>query len=568
MEAQPGQNLIRNYSAEEYLSCPNGSVYPISLCKDWFSPFFSSSPDLFNSCATTTLYTTPINAIGNQVPKKGVGYLGIGIFQNAIQNDNKEYLENKLKQTLLKNKNYCITFYTSLAELSRFTSANMGVVFKKDSVINHAIPGVNQFISEVPAFETTTINSDSINWTKIQFSYVANGDENFMLIGNFNSNANTVKNQIKPLGAPYGDFAYYYLDDVSVVEINKAKAALNDTIFVCANSTYTLGTDSTWDASYQWQPSTGLSCANCPNPVITVTNNVKYYLTKQQCSTITKDSVVFEIYNSPVTILPLNNATICVGNTTTLSADSNSFFNYTWQPTAGLSCTNCPLPFANPVSNITYTLTKSACGFSNTATAAVTIKPNFNLTPQILLTETVGCLFDTLKFSVFNSPTGNDVNYNWQPQGSFISTFTNTTKALIQNNSFYYVTVNNSNSGIYCPFVKKDSIYISLPDTCIKPLVIPTIFTPNYDNVNDVWKFTMPYGTKLNAVYVYNRWGVLIYSIDELTLNSDNSKIKTVYWDGHTSSGEECADGIYFYIISITENAEKRTFKGNVSLLR
>ncbi len=566
--AQTNQNLVRNFSAEEYFSCPNGTVLPLSLCKDWFSPFFASSPDLFNVCATTTLYTTPLNAIGNQIPKEGVGYLGIGIFQNSVINDNKEYLENKLKQTLQKNKSYCVTFYSSLAELSRFTCANMGVVFKKDSLINYTIPGISQYLSEIPAYQTSIINSDSINWTKLQFSYLANGDENFFLIGNFNSNSNTIKTQIKPLGAAYGDFAYYYIDDISVVEIKPAKAAAKDTLLVCANATYTLGTDSTWDATYQWQPVTGLSCTNCPNPIIAPSNSIKYYLYKQQCSAITKDSVVLKIYNTPVTILPLSNATICVGNTTTLSVDSNSFYNYNWQPAIGLSCNNCALPIASPSLASTYTLTKSACGFSNSATVNVSIKPNFTLTPQINLTNTITCLYDTLKFTILNAPVANDINYNWQPLTSFISTFTNTTKATIQNNSYYFVTISNSNNGNYCPFVKKDSIYVSLPDTCIKPLVIPTIFTPNYDNVNDVWKFTMPYGTKLNAVYVYNRWGALIYKIDSDLLKNENSKIKTVRWDGHTTSGEECADGIYFYIISVTENGEKKTFKGNVTLIR
>ncbi len=478
-------------------------------------------------------------------------------------------MEGKLKQNLKYNSNYCITFYVSLAENSRLASANIGVIFQKDSLIDHTIPGVGHYINSTPVYETSTVLTDSTNWTKIQFQYSALGTENFILIGNFNSNANTIKTIIKPLtGNSNKDYAYYYIDDISLVEINPAKAAANDTLLVCANATYTLGTDSTWDATYQWQPQTGLSCTNCPNPIITPTNSIKYFLTKQQCSATTKDSVVLKIYNTPVAILPLSNATICVGNTTTLSVDSNSFYNYNWQPAIGLSCNNCALPKASPSVTTTYTLTKSVCGFSNSATVNVSIKPNFTLTPQINLTNTITCLYDTLKFTILNAPVANDINYNWQPQNTFISSFTNTTKATIQNNSYYFVTISNSNNGSYCPFIKKDSIYVSLPDTCIKPLVIPTIFTPNYDNVNDVWKFTMPYGTKLNSVYVYNRWGALIYKIDSDLLKNENSKIITVRWDGHTTSGEECADGIYFYIISVTENGEKKTFKGNVTLIR
>jgi gliding motility-associated-like protein len=564
-------NLIQNYSAENFSSCPNNNGQ-LDKALYYFKPNYTSS-DYFNSCAppTSTLafanVGVPNNFGGTQNPKTGQAYMGVFIYTPVVSNY-REYIATQLSNKLNKNSKYCVTFYVSLAELSRVAIKNIGYNFTPDSSRTLPPPNHTPYILN-PSFENTFILTDTINWVKLESVYTADGTEKFFKIGNFRDDANTTFTITKPLtGNGNYDVAYYYIDDISIIEINPAKAAINDTVLVCANATYTLGTDSTWDASYQWQPTTGLSCTNCPNPVITVTNNIKYYLTKQQCSATTKDSVVFKIYNTPVTILPLNNATICVGNTTTLSIDSDSFFNYTWQPITGLSCTNCPLPIASPLIPITYTLTKSACGFSNTATATISIKPNFTLTPQITLTNTISCLFDTLKFTILNAPNGNDLIFNWQPQGSFVSTFTNSANALIQNNSYYYVTINNSNNGIYCPFAKKDSVYIALPDTCIKPLIIPTIFTPNYDNVNDVWKFTMPYRTKLNAVYVYNRWGTLIYSIDEVILNSDNSKIKTVYWDGHTTSGEECADGIYFYIVSITENGEKKTFKGNVTLVR
>ncbi|MBA2613950.1 MAG: gliding motility-associated C-terminal domain-containing protein [Bacteroidetes bacterium] len=567
--SQTGQNLIKNYSAENYIVCPFSNGGSLDQVSDWFKPFWASSSDFFHSCATNTVVSTPLNVAGFQVPKTGAGYLGFATYLENITNDNKEYLENKLKQTLKNNSTYCITFYVSLAENSRIATSNIGVIFKKDSLVNHAVPGISQYINTTSAYETTTILVDSINWTKIQFQYAAIGDENFMLIGNFNSNINTNKIILKPLtGIPNKDYSYYYIDDISVVEIKPAKAAAKDTLIVCANATYTLGTDSTWDATYQWQPQTGLSCTNCPNPIITPTNSIKYYLTKLQCSATTKDSVLINIYNTPVTILPLSNATICVGNTITLSVDTNSFYNYNWQPSIGLSCNNCALPIASPSIATTYTLTKSACGFSNSATVNVSIKPNFTLTPQINLTNTITCLYDTLKFTILNAPLSNDINYNWQPQNTFILSFTNTAKATIQNNSYYFVTITNSNNGPYCPFIKKDSIYVSLLDTCIKPLVIPTIFTPNFDNINDVWKFTMPYGTKLEAVYVYNRWGALIYNIDSNLLSSENSKVKIVRWDGHTTSGEECVDGIYFYVVSVTENGAQKTFKGNVTLIR
>ncbi|MBA3681762.1 MAG: gliding motility-associated C-terminal domain-containing protein [Bacteroidetes bacterium] len=569
--SQVSQNLIKNYSSESFSICPdnNGQIDRVLY---YYKPNYTST-DYFNSCAPTftsnpfAFVGVPNNYFGAQNPKTGQGYLGVIVY-SPILTSYREYISTQLSKTLQLNKKYCVTFYASLAEISRFSIKNIGFNFTSDS--SKTLPPPNQTpLILNPSFENNVNIDDTLNWIKVQNQYSATGVENYITIGNFRDNANTNVISTKILtGNSNIDCSYYYIDDISVVEINPAKAAAKDTLLVCANATYTLGTDSTWDATYQWQPTTGLSCTNCPNPVITATNNATYYLTKQQCSATTKDSVVIKIYNTPVTILPLSNATICVGNTTTLSVDNNNFFNYSWQPAIGLSCTNCALPIASPSVVTTYTLTKSACGFSNTATVSVNIKPNFTLTPQISLTNTVTCLYDTLKFKILNAPVANDINYNWQPQNTFISSFTNTTKATIQNNSYYFVTISNSNNGSYCPFIKKDSIYVSLPDTCIKPLVIPTIFTPNFDNVNDVWKFTMPYGTKLNAVYVYNRWGALIYSIDEIVLNADNSKTKVVRWDGHTTSGEECGDGIYFYIVSVTENSEHKTFKGNVTLIR
>ena len=566
--SQTSTNLVPNNSFEEFIACPNG-VGQLSNCNFWFRGTFNSSVDFFNNCATTTIVSVPQNGAGEQFAQHGNNYVGFGVFCQSVEC--REYAEIGLKQTLQKNKNYCVNFYVSLAEYSKYAIANIGAYFTKDSLKNFypIVPPLNLFLNpHIESFSLTPI-FDTINWIKIQGSYLANGDENFITIGNFRNNVNTNVQQIKPLNpAEAYNISYYYLDNISVVEIKPAKAASHDTILVCPNTTFTLGTDSAWDATYSWQPPIGLSCTNCPNPVITATNNIKYYLSKEQCSSITKDSVVIKIYNDAVSIFPINNHTICAGNTTTLSTDSNSFFSYNWQPTVGLNCNNCALPLASPSVATTYTLTKGACGISNTANFNVSIKPNFTFTPQITLTNSVNCLFDTLNFLIINPPNCNDLNYEWQPQSTFVLSFTNTASALIQNNSYYYVSINNSNNGIYCPFVKKDSIYISLPDTCTKPLVIPSIFTPNYDNVNDVWEFTIPYGAKLNAVYVYNRWGALIYTINESVLHSNISKIKTVYWDGHTASGEQCADGIYFYIVEFEVNGNKKTLKGNVTLIR
>ncbi len=69
-------------------------------------------------------------------------------------------------------------------------------------------------------------------------------------------------------------------------------------------------------------------------------------------------------------------------------------------------------------------------------------------------------------------------------------------------------------------------------------LIIPNVFTPNGDGVNDV--FT-PSGTNITDVTgaIYNRWGQLIYSWNGLLTG----------WDGRTVAGSLASEGTYYYII-------------------
>ena len=60
---------------------------------------------------------------------------------------------------------------------------------------------------------------------------------------------------------------------------------------------------------------------------------------------------------------------IIIGN----NASEASLFS--WQPTAGLSCTNCPNPKASPTVNTTYTVTKTQCKAVTSDVITVTVSP-------------------------------------------------------------------------------------------------------------------------------------------------------------------------------------------------
>ena len=93
---------------------------------------------------------------------------------------------------------------------------------------------------------------------------------------------------------------------------------------------------------------------------------------------------------------------------------------------------------------------------------------------------------------------------------------------------------------------------------------LPNAFTPNGDGQNELF---VPYPYRfIDQVefQVFNRWGALVFETSDPNLN----------WDGRDSSGNELAEGVYFYacrvferrVDGITQNPE--ILKGYIELIR
>lgn len=88
-------------------------------------------------------------------------------------------------------------------------------------------------------------------------------------------------------------------------------------------------------------------------------------------------------------------------------------------------------------------------------------------------------------------------------------------------------------------------------------LIIPNVFTPNKDGINDMFG-AVGYGIKTYNLLIYNRWG-------EQLFNTNNFDIK---WDGQYN-GVACAEGVYFFIIDAVSNSGRDyNFNGTLQLLR
>lgn len=563
-------NLIPNPSFEDTIQIPN-SISQLSRCKNWYAAsvtpdFYStfSPPPAFGSCSVTI----PNNWVGHQFPKHGNNYCGqlMQLTNTAFSPTLSTYeaIGVKLIQPLNKKYLYSFKLFYNVANYSNVGTNQLNVYFTNNQFTVSPNTYFNTLNPQV-RLDTNSFMTDTMNWVPVSGVFFAKGSEQYVTIGGFKDAVHT---KTTVLNTTYvGNcntqstemYCYVYFDSLSLYEIPILAAnCMNDTI-ICIGDSVQIGNNSIDTARYSWTPIAGLSCTNCANPKAKPLTTTTYYLTKQIYGTISYDTITVTVRTLTAAVAGAD-GNICSGQPWTLGGDNQSFFNYSWQPSTALNCTNCATPVSTPTSSITYTLTKTGCGTS-TSTVSITVKPNF-VQPSISLNNQVHCLTDTLNFTLLNYPNGPDILYQWQPINLVLTTPTITAMSLVQNNSYYYALVASGPNSIYCPSVKKDSIFISIPDTCNTEFVIPNVFTPNYDDINDVWRVKLPYSNTFQGLYIYNRWGTPVYILD------NNAKIKNVFWDGHTTSGIECADGIYFYVLeTIDAEKNKKIYKGTITLL-
>ncbi len=261
-----GPNLVNNPSFEQYYSCPfySGELYK---CKYWWGV----STDYYNACASP-YDSIPLNWAGFQYAHTGVAYSGFILYGGGISNiDYREYIKTKLSDSLISNKRYCTKCYISLANDSYIwiPSAyilldSLGVILTKDSVQDTTIPIISNGIK----VQNDIFNIDTVNWFQISNSFIANGGEKYLTIGNFDNIINW------PLGEE-GEI-YIYIDDVSVCECAYKINLGNDTI-LCQGEALLLNA-SLQGATYIWQDGSTNSTFLATKPgKYKVTANIKEY---------------------------------------------------------------------------------------------------------------------------------------------------------------------------------------------------------------------------------------------------------------------------------------------------
>jgi outer membrane protein OmpA-like peptidoglycan-associated protein len=217
--AQKGDNLIDNGGFESNAGKPK-KLGQIDLATGWKSPT-GARADYFLSDSKVPDVAAPDNAYGKETPKEGENYAGIFAFSYGNKLP-RTYITAKLKTPLKKDVTYCISFYVSLSEASKYSCNQIGAnISKKEFGTDQKVHLIDQTQIQHP--DNKVFNA-TYNWEKVCGSYKAEGGEKFLTIGNFTSDQDTkyeVNKKPKDSKITQVIGAYYYIDDVVVTMLDK-----------------------------------------------------------------------------------------------------------------------------------------------------------------------------------------------------------------------------------------------------------------------------------------------------------------------------------------------------------
>ena len=227
-----------------------------------------------------------------------------------------------------------------------------------------------------------------------------------------------------------------------------------------------------------------------------------------------------------------NDATICMGESTRLSASGGRY--YKWTPSEGLDRDDIASPVASPSQTTTYTVKVSNDGcYDDSKSVTVTVNQN--------PTATAGgdrVIFEGQSVQLDGAIGGDNItNYYWTPTMGLDNPNSIKPNASPKDDITYTLNVVSQTCG-----VATSNVFVRV----YKKITIPNAFTPNNDGINDSWN--------IDALITYPSCLVSIFDRNGQKVYQSNGYPKP--WDG-TRGGSPLPGGTYYYIIDLKNNTPK-----------
>jgi outer membrane protein OmpA-like peptidoglycan-associated protein len=205
---------LENYTGKLY---KKGRFYLV----DSWDVLTSTSADYFEEDNALALIGIPDNLYGTQEVFNGSHYAGINAFSYDPKNL-RSYIYSELKSPLQKGQLYCVKYYVNLADRSRFAIANLGAYFSESKFKD--VEDGNVFFEAQIRNDNQKVLKNTHQWEVVCNVLNATGKEEYFVIGNFDTDEETVKEKIiapQDMQGAQVQMAYYYIDYISVSPVSR-----------------------------------------------------------------------------------------------------------------------------------------------------------------------------------------------------------------------------------------------------------------------------------------------------------------------------------------------------------
>ena len=220
------QQLIYNPGFEDTLNATPSTGrnkhfnYGYQLTQNWWQA--GGSVDYYNSDYSTASRNTRVHKA-----RSGQGRLGLILGKIPARNARdlsmlyREYAQTRLKQPMKAGALYSVNFYYVRDNRSPICSPEIDICFS-NNVIS---AGSDYAMNQAPQLKFSGYKQmcNTSKWTLAHGYYRAKGGENFLTLGNFNSETPVYMDDEKyvpeALRNDFAWFAYYYIDDLYVYEV-------------------------------------------------------------------------------------------------------------------------------------------------------------------------------------------------------------------------------------------------------------------------------------------------------------------------------------------------------------
>ena len=310
-----------------------------------------------------------------------------------------------------------------------------------------------------------------------------------------------------------------------------------DTVLMCRGSSAVINVSG--GDIYQWSPNYFINTLTGPTVVVNPPDDHVYFCNFYNACGYAVDSVYLDVREAQISAG--SDTSICPGGSAVLWA--NGGVSYLWYPSSSLNIPAGPDVIASPATETLYTVIGTDVnGCSDSASVLVSIYPQ----PWILTSPDVYAIYgDVIQLSASSSTPG---PYVWSP-AEYVSCVTCPTPSVSPNQNMTFTVDFTDVNG--CTASDTVTVYYD-------PIVyVPNTFTPDDNEFNQGFRVVASNISSFELL-IFNRWGELIYTMNDL---SD-------YWDG-SYNGFMCQDGTYVWKMTYYDFKDKEyVLTGHVNLIR